>query len=280
MSRSTAATDSAILRIAARKGISTITLPADEGWLSQIVPLPAAHLSRMRQRGSLDRVGQGRYVILPAGASNAGQLSSLPLLLAAALPEERYYLGYLSALQSHALTDEDADAIYVAIRGAALPRLSELGGRPVKMHRITVERKWFGAARERAQGRTFYYRSDLERTLIDTLDQPRLCGAPDIWVRAWERAFREDRVDVTQLLDYATRMGASVTARAGFWLREIGRVREARIAFRAAGAPLKGVRLLDSSAAFGDSRWKRDRESGLIVNIPERAITGWLEYGK
>jgi predicted transcriptional regulator of viral defense system len=148
------------------------------------------------------------------------------------------------------------------------------------MNRITADRKWFGEERLRAQGVAFYYRSDLERTLIDTLDRPDLCGAPDIWVRAWERAFRDERVDMGRLMDYAITIGGNVGARAGFWLRELGHVREARLVFRAVGAPLKGPRLLDASRSYDGDSWRRDRESGLYLNIPERAITGWLEYGK
>lgn len=49
---------------------------------------------------------------------------------------------------------------------------------------------------------------------------------------------------------------------------------------RALGHPVKGRVLLDASRAFGDERWRRDRDTGLVANLPERALDGWLEYGK
>lgn len=274
--------DSNILRHAARRGQTSLSLPADAQWLSELVPRPAAQLARMNERGLVERVSRGRYVILPAGATRATQIGSVAPVLVAALPDtDTYYLGYWSALAGHNLTDEESDAIYLAVRGPHPPRgLSTIAGRPVRMNRITAERKWFGAERLRAQGASFYSRSDLERTLIDTLDRPDLCGEPELWVRSWERAFREERVDLARLMDYAIRIGGNVGARTGFWLRELGRVRDARLVFRAIGTPLKGPRLLDASRSYAGDSWQRDRESGLYLNIPERAITGWLTYGK
>jgi predicted transcriptional regulator of viral defense system len=282
MARSVSIIDAEILRTAARLGKSFIALGEDDDWLSQLTDNPRKQLSRMKSRGSLAHISHGRYLVLPAGASRPGQVGGLPVLLAAALPNrDDYYLGYFSALAEHRLTDEDSDAVYLAVYGKNLPRgLSELDGQRVEMNRITVERKWFGAERLRAQARSFYSRSDLERTLIDTLDRPDLCGEPEIWVRCWERAIRQDRVDVNQLMDYAARMSKSVAARAGFWLRELGRPREARLLFRAAGAPLKGRVVLDPSKSYGTGSWPRDRESGLYLNLPERGIVGWLGYGK
>lgn len=49
---------------------------------------------------------------------------------------------------------------------------------------------------------------------------------------------------------------------------------------RALGRPLTGRTLLDASRAFGDGPWRRDPDTGLVVNLPERAIDDWLEYGK
>jgi predicted transcriptional regulator of viral defense system len=280
MSRSTSKTDSAILRAIARRGRSYVSLSEDRSWLQQLTPNPALQLTRMAKRGSLAQVARGRYVVLPDGASNVEQAAAPALLLAAAFAGLDYYLGYLSALVEHRLTDEASDAVYLAVKGSTGRKLVSLAGKPVRMTRIVSEEKWFGIERVRAQGSAFYCRSDLERTLLDTLDRPRLCGRTETWVRCWERAFAQERVDVAKLVDYAGGVGGAVAARCGFWLRELGRVRDARLLLRAIGAPLTGRISLDASAPFGAGPWSRDRETGLIANMPEAAITGWLEYGK
>jgi predicted transcriptional regulator of viral defense system len=160
-----------------------------------------------------------------------------------------------------------------------IPTEQRLGERRLIVVRHRREDDWRGVERER-QGRIFTYRSDVERTLLDTLDQPRRCGPPEVWVRAWERAMREQRADPVQLTDYAEQRSRAVQARLAFWLRETGQVRQARRVMAALGGPLTGRIMLDASRAFDEGSWRRDRETGVVVNLPERAIDGWLEYGK
>jgi predicted transcriptional regulator of viral defense system len=118
------------------------------------------------------------------------------------------------------------------------------------------------------------------RTLLDTLDHPEVCGPPDVWVRAWERAMREDSVKAERLIEYSEGRSAAVRARLAYWLRQVGRVRAAHRVQRMLGAPLTGRPLLDPSRSFGERAWRRDRDTGLIVNMDDRAIDGWLEYAK
>lgn len=235
----------------------------------------------MARRGTLAKLGRGRYLALPEGASSARQAASLPVLVAATMHTRGpYYLGFLSAISEHGLTDETVYEIYIAVHGRTAPRQESVLDRPLRFVRLLTDPPWPGVERQRAEGRSFYFRSTPERTLLDALDHPEHCGSAETWVRAWERAFRLGKVEVAELLDQALERRQTCMARAGFWLRELGRVRESRILLRAARAPLKGRRLLDHTQPFGGGRWRRDRETGLIVNIPDAAIVGWLEYGK
>jgi len=177
------------------------------------------------------------------------------------------------------LTDIDPEDVYIGVRGARLPAVQQLGSRRVIVVQHTREDDWRGVERER-DGRVFTHHSDIERTLLDTLDQPKRCGPPEVWVRAWERAMREQRADPVRLTDHAEQRSAAVQARLAFWLRETGHVRQARRVMRALAGPLTGRTLLDASRTFGDGPWRRERETGPVVNLPERAIDGWLEYGK
>jgi len=279
--RSTSKTDGAVLRALARKGRRFIALAEDRPWLEGIVGDPALQLSRMARRGTLESLGWGRYIALPEGATSARQITPLPVLIAALMHGRGpYYLGFLTALAEHELTDETVNGLYIAVRGRNAPRQNAAFGRPVHFVRLVGEDQWPGVDRERAEGRSFYFRSSVERTLLDTLEHPEHCGSAETWVRAWERAFRLEKVKVNELIDQALQRRPTTTARAAFWLRELGRVRESRLLLRAIGAPLKGRRLLDHTQPFGDGPWPRDRESGLVMNMPDAAIAGWLEYAK
>lgn len=283
-SRSVPGADSALLHAIAQRGRQFVRLPEDHSWLqaaagSDRLPLER-RLADMARRGSLASIGRQRWVVIPMGASSLEQAAPLMTLLAAKLDGRvDWYLGYLSALADHGLTDIDPEDVYVGTRGVQLPSEQRLGARRLIAVHHRRQDDWRGVERER-ESRIFAYRSDVERTLLDTLDQPRRCGPPEVWVRAWERAMREQRADPQVLAEYAEQRSAAVQARLAFWLRETGQVRAARRLVRALGGALTGRTMLDASRAFGDREWRRDRETGLVVNIPERAIDGWLEYGK
>lgn len=280
MAQAVSPNDFRILRALDERGRTFIDLKEDRDWLLEIVPDPSLQLARMKKRGTLVPVAAGRYVALtPGQPSDPAELPLGVLLAAAFAGRQDYYLGYLSALIEHRLTDEHSHDIYLAVFGVP-PRIKKLADRPVHMTRLGSGRKQFGRERVRAIGRTFYFRSNLERTLLDTLDRPALCSTPETWVRAWSRAFRTDDLDRARLVEYAENWGGTVAGRCAFWLRELGEVRLARKLLRSIDAPLTGPRLLDSSRSFGEASWKRDRDTGLIVNIPSTALDGWLSYSK
>ncbi len=280
MPQTLSATDSRILTELNDRGRTFLDLKLDRDWLSTLTPDPSRQVAGMKKRGTLFPVGAGRYVALtPGELSDPRELPVGVLLAAAFAGRDDWYLGYLSALIEHRLIDEHANELYVAVFGPP-PRLKVLAGHPVHMTMLKSVRKHFGQERVRAVGRTFYLRSDLERTLIDTLDRPGLCGAPETWARAWSRAFASETLDRQRLVDYALKVGGTLAARCAFWMREVGDVRDSRLILSSIGAPLSGPRLLDAAQSFGEGEWRRDRDTGLIVNMPMRAIDGWLTYGK
>jgi predicted transcriptional regulator of viral defense system len=278
--------DARVLHEAAQRGKIYLRWPDDRDWLEQIEGVDKAlpRLNRMKAKGALAAVARGRWVVMPIGASTLEQAAP-PKVLLAAFFEGRadWYLGYLSALIDHRLTDVDSYTVHVGVRvadGRRWPSRLEVGQLPVRLVQITRHDDWAGVERERVEGRVFACRSDVPRTLLDTLDHPELCGSPDVWVRAWDRAIREDRVELERLVEYSEGRSAVVRARLAYWLRQTGRVRVAQRVQRALGAPLKGRPLLDPSRSFGTGQWRRDRDTGLIVNMDERALNGWLEYAK
>lgn len=280
MTRTLSPTDSRILQELSDRGRVYLDLDTDRAWLTDISTDPQRQLVRMRERGVLFPVAAGRYLV--RGLGEAEEIDEVPLglLLAAAFAgRENYYLGYLSALIEHRLVDEHSREVYLAVFGTP-PRLKTLAGRPVHITTLKSKKKQFGQERVRALGRTFYFRSDLERTLLDTLDRPALCHAPETWVRAWSRAFASKELDRPRLVDYALQIGGTLAARCAFWMRELGDVRNARLLLRSIQAPLTGPRQLNSAHPFDGDDWPRDRETGLIINMPMHAIEGWLTYGK
>ncbi len=280
--RRTTAEDAAVLHAAAQRGLQYLRLPEDGDWLRTVEAGSLSverRLQAMASRGSLASLGKHRWLILPNGASTIEQAAPLKVLLAAKFDGRAdWYLGYLSALVDHRLTDIDPDDVYIGVRGVRMAN-QRIGARPVIVVHHADDDDWSGVERERV-GRVTAYRSGVDRTLLDTLSHPRRCGPPEVWVRAWERAMREQRADPARLTDYAEQRSRVVRARLAFWLNQTGHPRAARRVLRALGGRVTGPAPLDATHAFGDGRWRRDRDTGLVVNMPERVIDGWLEYGK
>lgn len=76
--RSASKQDAAVLGAIARKGRRFIALPEDRPWLEQVIDNPNLQVSRMANRGTLESLGWGRYLVLPDGATSARQAASLP----------------------------------------------------------------------------------------------------------------------------------------------------------------------------------------------------------
>jgi predicted transcriptional regulator of viral defense system len=276
--------DRGLLDELASAGRLYVQLPEDERRVRKHLrsnERPARRLSEMAARQQVARVAHGAYVLLPAGAKSLRQAADRRVLVAAAFENRwSYYLGFASAIVDHGLTDESAGDLYVGVGGSRLPKLGDLADTTVHLTRIAYDNEqgdgWLGVERKRIRGQTFYARSGVERTLIDALDRPRLCVRPELWVRAWERALREGDLDLPLLLDLARRRNRAVCARAALLLREAGRPREARLLI---DRPLTGRVFFDASNTEA-GKWPRDRDTGLLLNVPLEVIDAWLEYGK
>jgi predicted transcriptional regulator of viral defense system len=114
--RQVLAKDSRVLREAALRGSVYVRWPDDQSWLKQIEGIgdPLRQLQGMKKRGSLASIARGRWIVMPPGASTIAQAAPPPILLAALLDgRAEWYLGFLSALIDHGLTDIDSETLYV-----------------------------------------------------------------------------------------------------------------------------------------------------------------------
>lgn len=272
----------ALEHIAAAKR-RTVSLPADREWLAEITPHYARLLARMAARKLLYRVSRGQYVVAPWATDGVDQAAPAELLVDLALREQgEYYLGFLSALIAHRLTDLHTSALYAAIRqGNPTDRTSvPLAGYELKLVRLSSSR-WPSDENERERVRVqsglkeFVWRSTVERTLVDCLLRPELCAGIETVVTSWARA-DEARVDWEAVWAIAKRVGAA-TARAAYLLIQIGHehvLAEDLPTLRAKRADIP----LDRSNGYAMSRseMKRDSQTGVLLNVPAEQLHGWL----
>jgi predicted transcriptional regulator of viral defense system len=125
----------------------------------------------LTRKGWLVRLGNGRYIVVPPerGPENYGENNALGLAVAALDPS---YIGWWSAASFHGLTTQRPTTITVATTKLAAPRIIE--GTPVKFIKIT-SRKFFGFHVFTVYGRETRIAS-VEKTIVDCIDRPKLCG--------------------------------------------------------------------------------------------------------
>jgi predicted transcriptional regulator of viral defense system len=275
---------SAMLEHVAAAKRRTVSLPADREWLAEITTHYARLLDRMAARKLLYRVSRGQYVVAPWATDGVDQAAPAELLVDLVLREQgEYYLGFLSALIAHRLTDLHTSVLYAAIRqDNRTDRTSvPLAGYELKLVRLSSSR-WPSDESEREQVRVqsglkeFVWRSTVERTLVDCLLRPELCAGIETVVTSWARA-EDDRVDWEAAWAIAKRVGAATARRAAYLLIRTGH--EHVLADDLPTLQAKRADIpLDRSNGYGMSRreCKRDPQTGVLLNIPAEQPHGWL----
>jgi predicted transcriptional regulator of viral defense system len=209
----------------------------------------------MAERGAMQPIGRGRYAIVDrVGVATVEEAAPWQVLADGLLaPYGDYYLGYLTAIVEHGLTDLESPTIYAALRGRGrdLKTALRVVDRPIVLSSI-VDRKWFGVETVRLSRAERYLRSDIHRALIDCLDRPQLCGSAEIYVSAWVRALKGGSVDIPTLCGF----------------EEPARKHLATIVGR------RTYVVFDRAAQF-EGEDERDPTWGVILNIPHDVLEGW-----
>ena len=196
-----------------------------------------------------------------------------------------YYLGFLSSLIAHRLTDLHASTLYAAIRQDSPTDLTtvSLAGRELKLVRLSPSR-WPSGERERERVRVqpglkeFVWRSTLERTLVDGLLRPELCGGIETVITSWARATEHEQVEWATVWQIAKRMGDATARRVAHLLIHSGH--EQVLAGDLPALSLKGAATpLDRTNGYAMTRKEatRDPQTGVLVNVPVEQLRGWLD---
>lgn len=163
----------------------------------------------------LIRIMRGKYLIVPLSAGMDAEHSENWYVVAKHLIEPaEYYLSHYSALDIHEIAINPPITVYISSSIRRIPK--EILG--ATFHFIYIQPKdvwgvedvWVTPSQKAKV-------SDLERTIIDCLDRPDLCGGvSEIAKGLWTK---RDKLDYKKLVGYAKKLGRkSVIKRLGFLL--------------------------------------------------------------
>ena len=163
--------ESRLLSRLAAEGHQIVSVGGIETTLEEAPNAGREIASRLTEKGWLDRLLPGTYLIIPLAAGEKSRYTTHEYLIAAHVAEPMY-IGYYSALSHHGLTEQVPRTVYVVTPTRAQSR--EIHGVPYRVTMVT-ERKFFGTTPTSIEGTTVRV-SDLEKTLVDCADHPEFCG--------------------------------------------------------------------------------------------------------
>lgn len=256
--------------------------PYQRRWnnLPQDVNALAPLFRQMRERGDIEPIKGFRYLYeITVPYARQGFVDEREVVF-----ELHPYavLSHFSAMAFHGLTHAQPKGMTVTVAadvsGGLLPigtdpsdwegvpkpggRMpSKILGRPVQWQRVKTAR-FFGFAEYQRVGCPVRY-TTFERTLIDGLQQPDLCGGIINVLRAWRLA--EDIIDLDVLLHQVERFHVAVLRqRVGYVLDQLGRAHPTVEQWRRSTQRGGSSRLVGSApfASTYDERWN------LSINAP------------
>ena len=174
-------------------------------------------LSRLENKGWLQRLERGLYLLIPLEAGPGGNWSEDPLVIATQLVPEGA-AAYWSALHYWNLTEQVPRTIFVQNVTRRFSARSEILG--VRYQFVTIKQeRFFGILTQTSNGLTFRI-TDREKTIVDSLARPELCGGMLLVAKALRST---GEVDWNRLNTYLERFGSgAVYKRLGYLIERLG----------------------------------------------------------
>ena len=170
-----------------------------------------------QKQGHIFHIRRGLYYSIPKGVSPEN--CSIDTFLLASKMAEDAVLAYRTALDLHGkLHSVQSNFVYLTKKRVMAPFVF----RDITYQAVSVpnalkisNNETFGVQTINRQGQEILVTS-LERTLVDVLDRPNLCGS---WEEIWRSLESIEYLDIEQVITYALLLGNATTiAKLGFFL--------------------------------------------------------------
>lgn len=226
-------------------------------------------LQRMIKKGLLAKYGKDILWIVPLNQDAASFLPNWHLMAEALAGDDKYYVGYYSALQLHGLITQPSLKEQI-VCASANSRVINLRGVDFQIIKHNPDH-FFGVRKMWADPFNKVACSDLEKTIIDCLFKPEYAGGIVETAKAMWAA--RNRLDYDRLLKYAGQFGSqAVLKRLGYLLEKLNigesvvpdlmRRRSSSISNLDTGSPAEGKIT---------TRWN------LLINVDTQTITNSIE---
>jgi predicted transcriptional regulator of viral defense system len=167
-------------------------------------------LSRLEKKGYIERIGKGKYMIIPIG-SKKGEYTQHEFVIGSLLVNP-YCISYWSALHFYGMTEQIPNTVFIQTTARKKKQRVAIFGVDYQFVRIK-DSKFYGIRKEWIDEKEVNI-TDREKTIVDCLDKPQYCGG----VLEVVKALKRDRgIDRNKLAEYANKIGnTGVIRRLGY----------------------------------------------------------------
>jgi predicted transcriptional regulator of viral defense system len=225
-------------------------------------------LERLVDKGWLERIERGKYLIVPLEAGPERVWSENALVIAGHLVSPAL-VAYWSALSHWNLTDQMPRVTYVQTPSRKENRTPVVLGMRFRIVRVKEER--FFGSHTFSIGESAVHVTDVEKTIIDCLDRPELSGGVAEVARALREA--DEEIDWLRATEYLRRFrSGAVVKRLGFLVEsmEISHRPELAVVDQWQDLLTAGISPLDPSSPRKPHRIATRWRMG--VNLPEEGL--------
>ena len=217
-------------------------------------------LHRLEQKGKIERIEKGKYLIIPLGAEK-GKYTLHEFVIGSTLIEP-YSIAYWSALNHYGLTEQIPTTVFLQTTARKKSQNMSVFGIKYKIIKIKKP-KYFGIRKERIE-ETQINITDKEKTIIDCLDKPQYAGG----IIEVAKALKNNTFDNKKLASYAQRIGNSGVIRRLGYLCEL-----LNIKIKLPKLNIRNYLLLDPTMP---EKGPKSAKWRLIINLDEKGL-GELE---
>lgn len=213
-------------------------------------------LYRMEKRGWIERIEKGKYLIIPLDAEKGKY--TLNEFIIGSLLVEPHCIAYWSALNFHGFTEQIPSTVFIQTTSRKKKQNIEIFGVRYKIVRLKNE-KFFGMRKEWIED-TQIQITDREKTLVDCLDRPQLCGG----IIEAAKGLKNKNFDKKKIVRYAKQMkNTGVMRRLGYFNELFS------LNLKVALPDTRNYLLLDPSMS---TRGIRSAKWRLVVNLNEKIL--------
>ena len=164
-------------------------------------------LSKLVKRGIVSRLKAGLFMIVPFEAEK-NYLENRYVIAREIMRPNRYYISYASAMAIHGLTAHPV--LNVQLSSTVRKKGLDISG--IKFYFYLIRPSdYFGIEEKWVTKQEKVSVSDLERTILDCLARPQLCGGvPEVAKWIWSA---KEKIDYTKLLKYVKKIGIKAVAK-------------------------------------------------------------------